>query len=282
MPAHEDSLQLTSGQPHDGSPDYLPVVATGRHPMRYAAVVPVDNQRQALHDAYGFRPPPPPEVIYEQVEAIARAFGQAATSPPRPAPPRSDIPPASIYKPAAPAHRPTPGPWPPAVAAPKPPAAKKPPADKPAAKLPPADNLAAGNPEPPPAAPNRRSARWIALIAATSLAGVTGAAVWAVDARAKTQTCDTVQALSSAGTGGPTSTDLTKAEQALHTPTRRLLFHGGLKDSARGLTADIAALRRIDDVTQMLAVVASINDHGRAAQRECGMPEKNLFEVTSG
>ncbi|WP_433370107.1 hypothetical protein ACQPZX_44870 [Actinoplanes sp. CA-142083] len=136
-------------------------------------------------------------------------------------------------------------------------------------------------------APKRRSGLWVALLAATSLAGVAGAGVWAIDHQAKSQTCGVVQALVSTSTesGGPASADLKKAASALNNRTGRLLFHAGLKDAGRGLAADIAALGRLSsgsEVTDMLAVVASINDHGRTAQRECGIPGKDVFAVTSG
>jgi len=60
------------------------------------------------------------------------------------------------------------------------------------------------------------------------------------------------------------------------------MFHGDLKDAASGLATDIGRLGESSDLATMLAVVASINDHGRATQQGCGLPEKDLFEVTNG
>ncbi|MFI5889192.1 hypothetical protein ACIA5D_03625 [Actinoplanes sp. NPDC051513] len=245
------------------------------------AVVPAHNRRQDLTHAYGLKPPPP-VAVYDQVEAIARVFGQAPASEPRPEPTRVSsvlsTPPHEDSTPPPADHAPRPAPAPRQTYRPRPPASPPAPLVEP--------------PEPAPVAPERRSGRWIAVAAVASLAGAVGAGVWAVDTRAKSQTCDTVQTLisASAGNGGPASADLDQAASALNNRIGRLMFHAGLKDAAHGLAADIASLGRLQasagdssvDVTRMLAVVASINDHGRAAQRECGMPEKVLFEVTSG
>ncbi|MFC7275503.1 hypothetical protein ACFQS1_16055 [Paractinoplanes rhizophilus] len=272
MPAYENGRPAITSSPSH---------STGQ------AVVPADgkalayNRRQDLTLAYGLKPPPPVEVP-DKVKVVA----QVLTPELAPHPANPDPRPAPAPDPApqpTPAPRPAPRPRPPAEA--KRAGGQKAEANRAAANR---ADVKAPEPEPTPTARNRRPGIWVAVLAATSLAAA-GAGVWAVDAEAKTRTCDVVKELT-ATSGGPTPADLDRAQSALNHRIGRLLFHAGLTDAARGLTADITStkslraksLRADADVARMLAVVASINDHGRAAQRECGIPERDLFEVTSG
>jgi outer membrane biosynthesis protein TonB len=223
------------------------------------AGVPAYNRRQDLTLAYGLKPPPPAPEESKPEPVRVSSF---VTTPPHPVDPSAHPAPAPRHT-----HRPRPH----ALSKPRKPDPA--PAPRPV------------SPETTPATPTKRSNLWMAVVAAMSLAGVVGASLWAVDARARSQTCAAMRTLisaSAAGTGGPAPADLRLTESALRSGIRRLMFHGDLKDAASGLATDIGRLGESSDLATMLAVVASINDHGRATQQGCGLPEKDLFEVTNG